>query len=259
MKNTLDKLLSLLEYCTDNSEEASKLQLLVEITQSTDYKELGSAVALRKPFNEFFSLPRLEEVGLDELIKREDLLPQLVSFHSILLKCIRSGNGSELSSCDYPDFTSVTSLTELRDRIRLSFGNTNYSNISDADAMELFSEKTIKSAKILFDMLPVSLTSSETITEEDINNNLENALYCVPIDEFERVHQEFLAFSQNGESIVRNEKTRRKKHALFKIATILVCFGAAFGFSQFGLFSEAFEPILYVILLAASVIFMIWG
>ncbi len=259
MKNAFDKLFSLLGCCSENPEESSKLQLLVQITQSIDYKALSGAAALKKPFDEYYSLPKLEALERDDLKKRAEMIHKLVSFHSQLLQCIRSGNGPELSASDLPDFTSKKSISRLLDKISLSHRNVNYSNIGEADALALFSDSTIRSAQGLLDMLPVSCAYQKSLTEEDINKYMTNTLYCVPMVEFERVHQDFRTFAQKGEIALRIEKTRRKKHLLLKIATVMVCFGAAFGFSQFGLLSDSFLPVLYTIILVASIVFMIWG
>ncbi len=259
MKNAIDKLLSLLERCSENSDEATRLQLIASITQSQDYKELSRAIALQKPFQEYYSLPVLETLDNNTLKKREELRQKLVSFHTQLIQCIHSGNGYELTSKDLPDFTSNKSIARLLGKISLSYKETNYTNIGERDALELFSDTTVRSAKECFQMLPISLTRRESISEEGILNCMGKTFFCIPIDEFEETRKRFLDFARKSEQIVKKEKIRRKKHALLKIATILLSFGAVFAFSQFGLFSESFTQTMYGVILIASIIFMIWG
>lgn len=259
MKTALDKLFSLLGRCSDNADETRRLQLLASITQSQDYKELSSATALSEPFQAYYALSVLETLDNNTLLQREELLHKLVSFHSQLIQCIQSGNGPELTPKDLPDFTSNKSIARMLDRISLAHKKTNYSNIGEENALELFSDNTVRSAKACFERLPVSLTTQETISEEDIKSYMGDTLFCIPINEFEETHQVFLDFVSKGEQTVNGEKTRRKKHALLKTAIILLCFGAVFAFSQFGFISESFTQVMYSVIFIASVIFMIWG
>ena len=259
MKNSVNKLLSLLGLCSENKDEAEKQQLLVRITRSPDYKELSHSVALKMLFEEYFSMPRLEVMNDDELKKREELLHKLVSFQSQMLRCIRAGNGPELPPADMPDFASSSSIARLLDKISLAPDITNYTNIRDADALALFSEKTVKSARKCLEMLPISLTRKTTISEADITEQMGKTLYCIPIDEFERAHHDLLDSLQRDEKTIENERFRRKKHILLKISVLLLCFGAVYSFSQFGVFSSSFEAGLTVFLLIVSIIYMIWG
>lgn len=259
MKTAIDKLFSLLGRCSENGDETTKLQLIASITQSQDYKELSRATALKTPFQDYYSLAVLETLDNSTLLQREELLHKLVSFHTQLIQCVHNGNGSELTPKDLPDFTSNKSIARLLDKISLAHKKTNYSNIDAENALELFSDTTIRSAKECFERLPVSLTMQEVISEEDIEKNMGDTFFCFPIDEFEETHQVFLDFVKKGEQTVRGEKNRRNKHVLLKIAVILLCFGAVFAFSQFGFFPESFTQVLYSVVLIASIIFMIWG
>ena len=259
MKTALDKLFSLLGRCSENTDETAKLQLIARITQSQDYKELRRAAAFQTPFLEYYSFSALDGLDIAALQQREQLLHKLVSFHSQLIQCINSGNGPEFTSGDLPDFTSSKSISRLLNKISLAHKNTNYTNISEENALLLFSDSTVRSAQACFDRLPVSLTRRKTISAEDIKNCMGDTLYCIPIDDFVEAHQRFLAFAMKSERTVQKEQTRRKKHALSKIAIILLCFGAVFSFSQFGFFQGSFTQTLYGVILIASIPFLIWG
>ena len=219
MKNAIQKLFSLLGKCSEDDDKATRLKLLASITLSSDYKELSQAVAFKKPFEENYSIPILETLDISTLIQRKKILHKLVAFHSKLLQSIRFGNGPELSSKDLPDFTSSSSLTKTLKTIRLSNVPTNYSNISDETALELFSDNSVKSARECLERLPVSLTSHETISEEEINKAMGNTYYCVSIEEFKKVHREFLSFFSKGEQIVLDERILTCQ-SLFNLATL---------------------------------------
>lgn len=259
MKTVIEKLLLLLGGCSENSNEATKLRLIANITQSPDYKKLSKAASLKTLFQEYYSLSVLETVDNNDLIYREELLHKVGSFYTQFIQCIRSGNGPELKAEDLPDFTSSRSVTQVLNKIIITNKNTNYTNIDEDNALKLFSDTTVRSAQECFGMLPVSLTNQEMISEEDIKTHMGNVFFCIPIDEFEEIHKNYLAFTEKSEQTIQKEKKRRKKHTLLKISIILLCFGAEFAFSQFGFFPEQFIRILYRVTMIVSIIFLIWG
>jgi len=259
MKNKREKLISLLGLCSDNETEATKLQLLMSIIQSEDYTAFSKSVALKKPFEELYDRTKLEELSNSELKNRSLLLHKLVSFNNRLVQSIHYGNGSELTSEDMPDFTSLKSITKLCNKISLSHNVENFSNISENNALTIFSDTTIKSAQACFDRLPVSISKEASIDEASIKNYMGDTLYCINIEEFKACHKRFLKFAEKREAIIAKEKLRRKKHRLLKIAIVMLCFGAIYACSQFGLFSENFTPIFTLIMLITAILFLIWG
>lgn len=205
MKNTT-KLLSLLNNCSENKEESARVQLISEIIQSSDYRVLQGTAAIQRPFVANYSVAELEKLDNAELDKRKKLLHKLVSFHEQLLGCIQSGNGPMLSPDDSPDFTSEKSISRLLKKISLSKNKTNYSNIDPSNALAIFDASTVKSAQNCFDLLPVSLSKREEITESDITNNIGDTLYCIDISEFASIHKHFLEMSEKGETAISAEK-----------------------------------------------------
>lgn len=259
MKNVRERLVYLLVLCSDNKTEATKLQLLLNIIQSEYYIELSKSVALNKPFEDFYNITALEVINNNELNKRSFLLPKLVSLNKKIVQCIYFGNGPELTKEDLPIFTSLKSITKLINKINISQDVKNYSNISEENTLDIFSDTTIKSAKTCFDMLPISITKREIIDETTIKNYLSDTLYCVNIDEFIECHKRFLAVTEKGEEIIAQEKIRNKKHILFKISIIMLCFGAIYTCSQFSLLSDKFTYILTLITLITTLLFLILG
>lgn len=259
MKNVREKLISLLGSCSEDKAEAARLQLLTDITQSSDYSALSSSVALKQQFEELYDCSKLEELSSSELKTRASLLHKLVSFNKQLVQSIHSGNGPELTSEDQPDFTSLKSITRLCSKLSLSPNVENYSNIPEENALAVFSDTTIKSAQKCLDMLPVSTAKSESIDEADINQCMGSTLYCVNIEEFNTCHKNFLGAAEKSEAIIAKEKFRRKKHGLLKIAVVMLCFGAIYSCAQFGLFSDVFTPIFTLVMLVIAILFFIWG
>lgn len=259
MKNVREKLISLLGLCSADETEATKLQLLTSIIQSEDYTALSKSVALKKLFEDLYDRTKLEELSNSELKNRSSLLHKLVSFNKQLVQSIYYGNAPELTSEDLPDFTSLKSITKLCNKISLSHIVVNYSNISEDNALAIFSNTTIKSAQGCFNMLPVSITKEATIDEALIKQHMGDTLYCFNIEEFKACHKDFLGFAEKSEEIIAKEKFRRKKHRLLKIAIVMLCFGAIYACSQFGLFSSNFTPALTLVMLIMAILFLIWG
>lgn len=259
MKRMSEKLLSLLGLCADNENEATKLQMLARITQSADYQELSKSIALKKPFEENYSLSALESLDNSGLKKREELLHKIVYLQRQLVRCINYGNGPEITSKDSPDFTSLKSVKRLLSKISLAQEKTNYSNIKSDNVLALFSDATVKSARDCFNMLPISLTKTEKITEADITKNMGDTLYCIDIAEFDSIHREFLRFSEKGEKVIAAEKIRRKKHRLLKTAVVMLSFGAVFICAQFGLLAESYTITLNIAVFLATILYLIWG
>lgn len=259
MKNVREKLISLLGLCSADETEATKLQLLTSIIQSEDYTALSKSVALKKLFEDLYDRTKLEELNNSELKNRCSLLHKLISFNKQLVQSIYYGNAPELTSEDLPDFTSLKSITKLCNKISLSHIVVNYSNISEDNALAIFSNTTIKSAQGCFNMLPVSITKEATIDEALIKQHMGDTLYCFNIEEFKACHKDFLGFAEKSEEIIAKEKFRRKKHRLLKIAIVMLCFGAIYACSQFGLFSSNFTPALTLVMLIMAILFLIWG
>ena len=259
MKNIREQLISLLGLCSDNETEATRLQLLTSITQSADYSELSNSIALNKVFQDLYEYPKLEALNNSELKDRESLLHKIVSFNKQLIQSIHSGNSPELTNEDSPDFTSQKSITKLCNKIRLSHDITNYTNISEDNALDVFKDTTVKSAQECFDMLPISITKNDKIDETVIKEYMGDTLFCVNIEEFKTCHEKFLEIVEESEPIIKKEKLQKKKRMLIKIAVIMLCFGSIYACSQFGLFSDIFTSVFTFAMIAISILFLIWG
>ena len=259
MNNTREKLISLLGLCSDNETEATKLQLMTSIIQSADYSTLSKSVVLKKPFEDLYEYSKLEGLSNNELKTRESLLHKMVYFNGQLVQSIHSGNGPELTNEDQWDFASLYSITNLCNKIHLYHGIMNFTNISEENALAIFSDATVKSAKKCFDMLPISITKTNDIDEETIRRHMGNTMFCVSIEEFRACHKSFLGFAEKSETIIEKEKFRKKKYRLIKIAIIMLCFGSIYTCSQFDLFSDTFTPALTLVMLVIAILFLILG
>ena len=228
MSKTNKELLSLLSLCSDNKDNAEKVSVIAELTDSSDYIIIESSEALKELFQKCYDISVLENLSIEELKKRSKMLHKVASFNKQLIQCIKSGNGSQLSSKDAPDLSSEKSISRLLDMISLAYKQTNYSNISENNALALFSDNTVKSAQKCFDMLPVTLAKQTSITEEQISQYMGNTLYCIDIDEFRQIHKSFLKSTYENEKLIEKNKMHIKKFILIKIAIIMLCIGAVF-------------------------------
>ena len=259
MNKPWEKLITLLNLCSDNGNEAKKLRELALITQSSEYEALSNNASLKPIFSKLYSYPVLQALGPSELTKRSQAIRKAYSLYNRLTWCIRTGNGPELAHDQLPDFSSAASINELLKKIKVTKSRTNYTNIDNSTVLELFSERTISSALECFNRLPVSLSKSETISESEISAALGDTMYCIDIQEFDAIHRDFLESSERDERTIAKEKLRRKRHFLLKIALALLCFGAIFGFYQFGLITESFAITLSMVLFGTTIAFLIWG
>jgi len=253
------KLHELLRLCSDNNEEAAKLILMDVITHSEEYHTVQNNAALADVFKNYYSLYALESLNVKELKERQKLLHETALICDKVMKCVHYGNGPELSEKEMPDFTNLESVIELKNRIVLTTKQKNFSNIKEEDAFSVFSDRTIKSAQECFDLLPVSVTTKGVISDTDISDFMKDTLYCVDIAQFDSILQNFTTFAQNSERIVSKERMRKRKHRLFKIATVMVCFGSIFSFYQFGLISEAYGTTFSGMMLIISLLYLIVG
>lgn len=259
MNNLREKLIDLLGLCSEDEAAATKLRLLTSIIRSEDYAALRQSVAPKKQFEDLYDRAKLEELSNNELKNRSLLLHELVFFHEKIVQCIHSGNGPELTREDFPDFASLKSIKMLRKKISVSHSVRNYSNISENNALAIFSDTTIKSAQACFDMLPVSITKEKAVDEVSIKRHMGDTLYCVSMKDFNACHKRFLEVAKKSEAVIAKEIFRRQKHRLLKIAVVMLCFGAIFACTQFGLFSDGFTPIFTLVMLIIAIPFLIWG
>lgn len=232
----------------DNSDEKS--EIIKGITDSYEYKMLKSSVLMKEVYMHFFTPFILESLTITELIERAQSIKKIPSFTTQLVQCIRSGNGPELTSKDYPDFSSQGKVQKTLKKISLAHKITNYTNISEKDALKLFSDDTVKSARECFESLPRSVTGKQHISENEISACMGDSLYCVPIEEFEAIHKDYLDYSEFVDSDIKVLSGKRSSRMLFLIALILICLGVPFCLWQFDLISTGMMIVLFFLILA---------
>ena len=259
MKDFTQKLLSLLHTCADDQEESGRLMQLAKIIRSEDYQELENHHAFRTEYQAEWTVAQLESLSSEELQKKALELHNLAEMLRRLQKAILWGNGPDLTQYDFYSFKNHQLISKLVDKLSLSKTQKNYSNIDDRCLMKIFEPATVKSAKDCFAMLPLFVTKKSQITEEDLRAAMSSRLYCVNIEEFHRVHREFLEFSSQAEETIKNEKQRRRKHGLFKAAVVMTLFLAIFACDQFGLFSQTYTAAFSVMMFFNILLYLIWG
>lgn len=257
MKNIA--LIELLCQCSDDKAEAEKLLLVAKIVDSSEYRSIMNSNALSDPFEKYYTFDKLDVLDKEDLEQRIDSLHLLALLRTKLVNSIKFGNACKLNKNDYPDFLSLDSLSKLIDKLNDSSEQTNYSNISNSEALAVFSDTTIKSARECLERLPLSIAQKEYISEEDISNAMGKVLYCVNIDEFNKVHLEFCDYSYNGKLLIEKESFRNKRHLILKIVVIILCFGGIFVSSQFDIMSESYTSMFVKVMSVASLIYLLWG
>lgn len=252
-----DKLLSLLDMCSDNKSESERLSLLAGITCSSDYNSLCNARAIKAAFEKDYSFEALERLNNNELQSRKKMLKDISTLYPRLIKCLYNGNAPELG--DAPDLTSEKSISKLLDAIKTTTQTTNYSNINVENALLLFEDSTIRSAQECLNMLPVSLTKKNEISEKEIKDYMDKTYYCVNIEDFQKKHKEFLSLSSESEQIIEMNSIKGKKRVLMKICVTLITFASVFICSQFKLLDTDFLPVLYGSCFGACLLYWILG
>lgn len=259
MKDFRKKLLSLLHICAEDHNESGKLLQLSKLIQSKDYQELASCHAFRTEYKSAWTVDQLQLLDATELEMKESEIHNLAKMLRLLQRAILCGNAPSLTQHDFCSFRDPKSVTKLIAKLSVSEKQKNYSNIDNWHLLKIFEPATVKFAKECFYMLPLHVTKKPAITEADIQVAMGNQLYCVDIEEFKRVHREFLIFSNNAEAAIQYEKLRRKKHCLFKVAVVMVLFLITFACDQFGLFSEEYSVYFTLMMFLNGLLYLIWG
>ena len=259
MKDFRKKLLSLLNICAEDRNESGKLLQLTKIIQSEDYQELVNNHAFRTEYKSAWTVDRLQLLSSEELEEKEAEICNLAKMFRLLQKAILYGNAPSLTQYDFYSFKNTKLVAKLIEKLSACDKQINYSNIDKRHLLKIFDPTTIKSAKECFYMLPLFVTKKSVITEADIQVAMGNRLYCIDIEEFNKVHRDFFIFSNNAEATIQYEKLRRKKHRLFKAAVAMMLFLITFTCEQFGLFSETYSTIFALIMFFISIFYLIWG
>ena len=259
MKPFTNKLLSLLTVCAEDRDESKKLQYLAGIAGSDEYQELANDAVFRSEFESKWTIQQLQKLEPGELRKKKEEVCSIAKMLSLLRKAICFGNAADLSETDIPLFENPESVSNLIGKISICKKKRNYSNISDKHVLRIFDPETIKSAKICFDMLPLSLAKEPVITEDQIRDSMGDQFFCIGIDSFEAAHLRFREFTAEAETCIWNETSRRRRHRLFKAAVVMTQFLLWFACDQLCLFTESFSVIFALISLLIGVVFLIWG
>ena len=253
------KILELLNLCVEDPKETDELLSLVSIIQSSDYQTIRDSKAIRKPFIDYYAFDKIDGLDKEALKEREELIHLMAVFNDKIIAAIRCGNAFEISKKDEPDYLSKESISETINRIVLSERQTSYTNISEADSLNVFSDNTIRSARKCLDKMPLSVSRKSSITEDDIRKNIGTSFYCVNIEDFNKEHKLFLDYSCKGEQVIEKEKSRKKWHLFFKIAVMLFCFGIVFCFFQYGIITRSYASLFSRIMAVISLMYIIWG
>lgn len=259
MKDFKQKLLSLLNKCADDQNDAAKLQYLASIMRSDDYREIENNASILQEHSDTFSVASLEKLTAPELKKRQKEIKALANMFRLLHRAILFGNAPALNADDKPTFDDLQSVSRLSDKIKVSDDRKNFSNITSDCIMKVFDEGTIKSAKECFDLLPLSMAKSSFISEEDLKSALGDKLFCVDAAKLSAIHSNFMGYSSKAEDMIAKEKLRRKKHRLFKVAVVMLMFLVSFACEQFGLFAPQYSALFTILVLVISIVFLIWG
>jgi hypothetical protein len=259
MKDFRKKLLSLLKICAEDRDESGKLLYLEKVIHSEDYQELVNNQAFCTEYQSEWTIAQLERLSFAELQKKESEIHHLGKMLRLLQKAICYGNAPSLTTDDFCSFKNPLLIAKLNDKLSVGKALRNYTNIDSRNMMKIFDPATVKSAKECFSMIPILVAQKTDISKTDIQTAMGSRLYCVDIEEFNRIHRDFLIFSDNANTVIGNEKQRRRKHRLFKMGVVMTLFGITFACDQFGLFSEAYVSTFSVIMFFNSLLYIILG
>lgn len=259
MKDFKQKLLSLLNICADDQNESVKLQYLASIMNSDDYRELEENASILREHADTYSVASLEKLKASELKKKQKDIKALANMLRLLHRAILFGNAPELCADDRPSFDDQQSISKLTDKIKVSEARKNFSNITADCVMKVFDDTTLKSAKECFDLLPLAMAKSSFISEDDLKSALGGRLFCIDAAKLSAIHRNFLGYSSKAEEMITNEKTRKKKHRLFKIAVVMLMLLTIFVCDQFALFAPQYSALFTLLVLGISIVFLIWG
>ena len=253
------KLLALLNDCAEDYDEGAKLRYLAAILKSNDYIALGEIVAFHREYIEKYSVAVLEKLSASELKNKQREIQNTAKMFRLLQKAIQSGNAPCLTKNDRPEFDNNASIMALIKKLEVGKTKRNFTNLDNSTLMCVFDDSTLKSAQACFDLLPLSVAMKATIVEEDIKAVLGETLFCVDDAQLKKIHRQFLEFSSEAEKTIQNEKVRRKKYWLFKVAVVMLLALLAYTCGQFSVFTPQYSDIFTTIVFILSVVYLILG
>lgn len=215
MNEQTSALLSLLSRCEPADQELAKANLVSEITRLPEYRELSHRKAFQEPFQQLFTLEKLQAAPVTQLQKIRQALPLIPDCLDNILYSLKNGGCPQLTEQDRPDFTDAASVRKISARLEKASGR-NFTNISPAEFLCIFDPATVKSAGDIFGSLPCQC--------EDYNAALQQLLanqkYCIPEKEIQQLETGYQSQLASFQKILDASQLTAFK---YKIVKGLVC------------------------------------
>ena len=224
MKTSTGRLYMLFNACLPNNEKVKKRLIICKITESSEYNKLKNYPPFAGRFEQLFSQDKLAEYNsekLDEIVK---VLPKIIPLVERINNAITYGNALELTEKDIPDFTSVKSVDNLMEKLKIDSSTPNVTNITTNNFMAIFSDKTIKDPTEA--LKSISAGDIENPTEV-VKKTLNNAIYCIKEKDIKAIQDTYaqrISEIKTKLDSIKNEKwkLRRKKWLYIGIAVIIL-------------------------------------
>lgn len=154
-KGSIGRLYLLLSACMPDTESIKKRQIIEEILESKEYRQLSIYEPAMQIVTDNYSRGSLLNLSLEQLeqipeciILTQKLIPQIIN-------CIKYGQAYDYSENDIPDFYSIDSLRELTEKSIIT-GIENITNIDEKNFIQIFNSNTTKDIDNLMDQLDFS-------------------------------------------------------------------------------------------------------
>lgn len=201
---------------TGKALEAIPLKLRQEkairsILLSEDYQTLACRDAFRPWFNSLFSEEKIRLCSMAQLKELSQLLPQVSLCLDNIIFSLRNGAGPELTERDKPDFTDLSSIGRLNEKLNKGTGK-NYTNIDADDFMAVFEKDTVKSIGDKFQELPVECTDYKAA----LDVLLSSQKFCISDQEIQELEAAYSADVSKAQATLDAGKGKRWKRRVVK-------------------------------------------
>lgn len=181
INTSIGKLYTLLTTCEPNNEKIKKRLLILEITETEEYKALQVYQGAQSIMDDYYSPARLQERSYDELLEIQQIIPFLEDCIRKLYEVVCYGDVRKLSKLDEKDFYQTSKMKEFYNTVTsISKAGINITNIPEYDVWKVFSPDIILSIDQRLDEFASCDIDSLEAAVPDI---LRADIYCISASE----------------------------------------------------------------------------
>lgn len=181
LNTSTGKLYTLLSACKPNNEKIKKRLLILEITETEEYKALQVYQGAQSIMDDYYSPARLQERSYDELLEIKQIIPFLEGCIRKLYEVVCYGDVRKLPKLEEKDYYQASKMKEFHNTVTsIPKEGINITNIPEYDMWKVFSPDIILSIDQRLDEFASYDIDSLEMAIPDI---LEADTYCISASE----------------------------------------------------------------------------